>query len=62
MANKGVEYASVLMGYPISAFLMLKISAYLFHFTPPTWIFLIVVLVAHAFSLIYIVKGLNSSK
>ncbi len=62
MANKGLEYASVLMGYPASAFFMLKIVAYFFHFSPPAWVFLVVILTAHVFSLIYIVKGLGSSK
>jgi hypothetical protein len=62
MASKGLEYASVLMGYPASAFFMLKLAAYLFHFTPPSWVFLAVILIAHVFSLIYIVKGMDSSK
>lgn len=59
--TKGIEYASVLFGYPLGAFFALKGLAWLLHFTPSLWIFLVVILIAHVFSLIYIVKGLNKN-
>jgi hypothetical protein len=59
--TKGIEYASVLFGYPLGAFFGLKFLAWIFGFTPSASMYLIVILVAHVFSLIYIVKGLNKT-
>jgi hypothetical protein len=60
--GKSVRYAYLLMGYPISAFVLLKLAGQVFSFQPDKWVYFVVVLMAHIFSLIYIVRGINDPK
>jgi hypothetical protein len=60
-SGSSIRYASILMGYPVSAFVLLKIVSHVFVFQPDKWVYLVVILVAHVFSLVYIVRGMNES-
>jgi hypothetical protein len=57
--GKSVRYAYLLIGYPLSAFVLLKLTGQVFSFQPDKWLYFVVILIAHIFSLVYIVRGIN---
>ncbi|XVJ51082.1 MAG: hypothetical protein HEQ32_02935 [Vampirovibrio sp.] len=59
MSQKGLHYASILMGYPIAAFVLLSGVNLLFQLQLPHWAWLVAMLLAHLFSWVYIIKGLD---
>jgi hypothetical protein len=58
MQGSGTKYVSILVSYPVSCFVMVKIAEYFGGFVAPSWVYLLAILVGHVFSLIYIVRGL----